>query len=63
MNLIKFKSIQIFSNGSLNFCCNKFSEVKLFFFYEQDHNNFFLYEKKSNNKKKSNYSTYKNKYL
>ena len=50
MELIKKRKIlQIFSNGSLNFCHNSFFFPKdsQFIFYEKDFKNFFFYVKKN----------------
>jgi hypothetical protein len=45
----KQKILQIFSNGSLNFCCNSFFPQKdsQFIFYEKDFKNFNFYVKKN----------------
>jgi hypothetical protein len=64
MKLIKIKSVQIFSNGSLNLCNKNFTIFKQFNFHEKDHKNFFLNKKEKIIKIKSDYSSsYKNKYL
>jgi len=50
MELVKKrKTLQVFSNGSLNFCYNSFFPPKdsQFFFYEKDFKNFYLYVKKN----------------
>jgi hypothetical protein len=50
MELVKKRKIlQVFSNGSLNFCCNNFFFPKdnQFVFYEKDFKNFHLYAKKN----------------
>ena len=50
MELVKKRKIlQIFSNGSLNFCYNSFLSPKdsQFIFYETDFKNFHLYVKKN----------------
>ena len=49
MELVKKRKIlQIFSNGSLNFCYNNlfFPKDSQFIFYEKDFKNFYLYVKK-----------------
>jgi hypothetical protein len=50
MGLVKKRKIlQVFSNGSLNFCFNSFFSPKdsQFIFYEKDFKNFHLYVKKN----------------
>jgi hypothetical protein len=50
MGLVKKRKIlQVFSNGSLNFCFNSFFSPKdsQFIFYEKDFKNFHLYAKKN----------------
>jgi hypothetical protein len=53
MKIVKNRKIlQIFSNGSLNFCYGSFffhKNIQLFF-YEKDLKNFHLYSKRSNNR-------------
>lgn len=60
-----FKSIQIFSNGSLFFCKNNFIKFKTILILEKDLKNFqFNKKKKINSKTKLKYSsTYKIKYI
>ena len=51
MELVKKrKMLQVFSNGSLNFCYNSFFFPKdnQFIFYEKDSKNFYLYIKENN---------------
>lgn len=51
MELVKKrKMLQVFSNGSLNFCYNSFFFPKdnQFIFYEKDSKNFHLYIKENN---------------
>lgn len=59
------KCIEVFSDGSLNFCLNKSVSSKKLRIYEKDNKNFFLNKKKKMaNIKNSNYSSkYKNQYL
>jgi hypothetical protein len=65
MELVKFKTIQILSNGSLNFCYRICGNSKLLDFLEKDHKNFHLNIKKTNNTiaSEGRFSSYKNKYL
>ena len=64
MKLIKIKSAQIFSNGSLNLSNKNFIKFKQFNFCEKDHKNFFLNQKEKITTIKADYSSsYKNKYL
>ena len=64
MKLIRIKSAQIFSNGSLDLYNTNFTKFKQFYFHEKDHKNFFFNKKEKFIKVKSDYSSlYKNKYL
>ena len=69
MGLVKKRKIlQIFSNGSLNFCFNSFFSLKdsQFIFYEKDFKNFHLYIKKNNQRlmvKDGEKSLYRKKYV
>ena len=64
MKLIKKKVIQVFSNGSVVFYSDIYTNVELFKIYEKDYKNFFLFKKKiANSKKLDSLSNYKNKYL
>lgn len=65
MQFIKFKSIQVFSNGSLFFCESNPIKPKIITLLEKDLKNFELNKKKKlNHQIKSKYSfNHKNKYL
>lgn len=63
MKSIQFKSIQILSNGSLNFHYKNSLTSESFKFFEKDNKNFYLNKKEVENEKiKLNYSL-KNKYF
>lgn len=59
------KCIEVFSDGSVNFCFNNPVSLKKLKIYEKDNKNFFLNKKKKmSNIKNSDYSSkYKNQYL
>ena len=65
MRFIKFKSTQVFSNGSLFFCESSIIKPKVVIFLKKDLKNFELNKKKKINYEiKSKYSSnHKNRYL
>lgn len=60
-----FKSIQIFSNGVVNFPYKTFKTLKVYTVLEKDHKNFYLNLKNINLKSSGGtfYSNFKNKYF
>jgi hypothetical protein len=65
MRFVKFKSAQIFSNGSLLLCDSNLIKPKMIDFLEKDLKNMELNKKKKfiNQVKLKYSSTYKNRYL
>ena len=65
MQFIKFKSTQIFSNGSLFFCESNSIKPTIIKLLEKDLKNFELNKKKKTNSpiKLNYFSNHKNKYL
>lgn len=65
MQFIKFKSTQVFSNGSLFFCESNLIKPKIITLLEKDLKNFELNKKKKlNHQIKSKHSSnHKNRYL
>lgn len=64
MAINKFKIIQVFSNGSLNFTYNNFKDLKKnYIFLEKDLKNSKYNEKKKTLMKNNNFLDYKNKYI
>ena len=65
MKLIKINFIQVFSNGSVIFHSDTFTNFKQLRIYEKDYKNFFLFKKKksANIKKFDSLSKYKEQYL
>lgn len=66
MVLNKFKIIQVFSNGSVNFCYKSCNIPKSYIFKEKDNKNFYFNIKNLNNftlTNKTPFSKYKTKYL
>jgi hypothetical protein len=64
MKIKKLKSIQIFSNGSVNFSYKTLNDLNTTYFLERDHKTFFFNLKKNKIKNNvENFSNYKTKYL
>ena len=61
--LKKKKIIQVFSDGSINFCYTIIKRSKKIDFYTKDHTNFFLNQKNQNQSLSQSSENFKTKYI